>query len=339
MRIGFDQGIELLGCDQRCRVGNEHRHEGEAEVERATEDRRADGDFRASRRGHALEDILLRHRAEHHRDPGAKEGQPFGGAAGRKEIELAGCRCLTDDHLDAARHSRNQVADVEHAAHHHAHLHEVEDGHRQHAAKAGIGQHDQRPEDHACLGRDGAGGDDVEDQPQRLDLRRNPAEVRGDDAHRGEHLDGPVVAHAEEIAEGQDIEPIQSGAVEDAGNDQAQAGAERVGDDTTQAVLDEGCRHPENGLGAEPGGEHGCRDYRQRQAAAGHREVLGVVYARCRVEADGDRNEQVDDDEPDQHPGTPGASSRIFGFFGRPVRLWPPEGGTAAAGRIAPFRN
>ena len=40
-------------------------------------------------------------------------------------------------------------------------------------------------------------------------------------------------------------------------------------------------------------------------AAPGDREVLGVVHPLGRVEADGDRDDPVDDDEPEQHGGVP----------------------------------
>src|SRR6185369_14025723 len=48
-----------------------------------------------------------------------------------------------------------------------AHLHEVENRHREHAAKRGVGEHDGRAEDHAGALADVAVGDDVEDQPER----------------------------------------------------------------------------------------------------------------------------------------------------------------------------
>ena len=53
--------------------------------------------------------------------------------------------------------------------------------------------------------------------------------------------------------------------------------AERIGDDAMQAFLEEGGRDAEHRLGAEPGGEHRRRNHVERQVAAGHGEVLGVV--------------------------------------------------------------
>jgi hypothetical protein len=126
-----------------------------------------------------------------------------------------------------------------------------------------------------------AAGDDVEDQAERLDLRRNPAEIGNDDAQRGEHFDRAVVAQAEIVAQGQDVEFVELGAVEkDAGDDQAQRRAEGVGDDTAQAILDEGGGDAEHRFGAEPGGEDGGGDDRQRQVAPGDREVLGIMDTR-----------------------------------------------------------
>ena len=74
------------------------------------------------------------------------------------------------------------MADIEHAAHHHAHLDKIKNGHREHAAEGGVGQDDGGTEHHAELLADGAVGDHIEDQAKRLDLRRNPAQIGNHDA-------------------------------------------------------------------------------------------------------------------------------------------------------------
>jgi hypothetical protein len=225
--------------------------------------------------------------------------------SGGKEIELAGGRRVLDDQFDAAGEAGDEVADVQHAAHDDAHLDEIEDGDREHAAEGGVGEDDGGAEDHAGGLADEAAGDDVEDEAERLDLRRHPAEIGGDDAQRRQHLDRAVVAQAEIVAQGQDVEVVELPGEKDAGDDQAQRRAEGVGDDTAQALLDEGGGNAEHRLGAEPGGEDGGGDDRQRQVAAGDREVLGGMHARGDVEADTDGQHQVENDEPDQHVARP----------------------------------
>ncbi len=223
------------------------------------------------------------------------------GVGRREEIELAGRRGVIDDQFDAAGQAGDDVADVQHAAHDDAHLQEIEDGHREHAAEGGVGEDDGGAEDHAGRLADETVGDDVEDEAERLDLRRYPAQVGSDDAQRGQHLDRAVVAHAEIVAEGQDVQLVELLGEEEAGDDQAHRGAEGIGDDAAQAFLDEGGGDAEHCFGAEPGGEHGGGDDRQRQVAAGDREILGRVHAGGHVEADADGQHQVENDEPDQH--------------------------------------
>ena len=52
---------------------------------------------------------------------------------------------------------------------------------------------------------------------------------------------------------------------------------------------------------AEPGREHGGGDHVQRQAAPGDGVVGRVLHAHRGPQADADRNDPVDDDEPEQH--------------------------------------
>jgi hypothetical protein len=222
-----------------------------------------------------------------------------GSASGRSQ--LAGRRGVLDHGVHAAGQAGNDVADEQHAAHDDAHLHEIEDGHREHAAEGGVGQHDGGAEDHAGGLADEAVGDDVEDQAERLDLGRHPAQIGGDDAQRGQHLDRAVVAQAEVVAQVRMFSLYSLLAKKEAGDDQAHRRAEGVGDHAAQAFLDEGGGNPEDRLGAEPGGEHRGGDHRQRQVAAGDGEILGGMDAGRGIEADADGNHQVENDEPDQH--------------------------------------
>ena len=74
---------------------------------------------------------------------------------------------------------------------------------------------------------------------------------------------------------------------EQADQDQAGAGAERVLDHGVQAALDELGRDAHHGFGAEPGREGGGDHHDQRQAAAGDGEVGRVLDARAGPDADG----------------------------------------------------
>ena len=181
-------------------------------------------------------------------------------SGGGKKSSLPAAAAVRDDRFDAARHAGNEIGDEQHAADDDAHLHEVEDGHRQHAAESGVREHDGGAEEHAGVLGDRTVGDHIEDEAQCLDLRRDPAEIRGDDAQCGEDFDCPVKADAEKIAQRQDVEAVELGAVEQAGNDQAQAGAERVGNDAAHAVFHEGGGNAEHRLGAKPGGKHRGHD-------------------------------------------------------------------------------
>ena len=152
---------------------------------------------------------------------------------------------------------------------------------------------------HCCV--IGAVGDHVEDEAQRLDLRAHPAQVRDHDAERGQHLHRPAVALAVVVADGEQVHAVERAGEEEAHQDQAQARAERVGDDPREAVLDEGRRDAEHRLGAEPGREHRGGHDVHRHAPPGDREVLGVVHPLRRVDADRDRDDPVDDHEPEEH--------------------------------------
>ena len=205
----------------------------------------------------------------------------------------------------AAGHARNDIADVEHAAHDDSHLHKIEDCHRKHAAEGGVGEHNGRAQHHALRLRDRAAGDHKKHQPQRLDLRRHPTKVGRHDGQRTQNFYCAVVAQPVVIADGEQVHAIQLAGEKQAGENQAQARTEGIGHHAAQAVFDEGGRDAEHSFRAEPGGEHRCHHDGQGQTAAGDREVLGVMYARGGDQADGQRNQQVDNDKPDQHAAPP----------------------------------
>ena len=301
LRIAVDQGAELRRIDQGGGVSNEHRHEGEAEIKRRAQHRTPDGDARAPGRGDALKNVLLRDGAQHHGDAGADERQPGLRIGLRKKGKFAGGARVFDDWQDAAGLVADQPGDEQKAAHDHAHLHEIENRHRQHAAEGGVGEHDGGAEHHAGRFAQGAAGDDVEQEAERLDLRRHPAQVGDDDAQRHQDFDAAAVAQAVKVAQGQDVEAVKARGEKEAGDDQAQAGAERIGDHAAQTLAHEGGRNAEHRFGPEPGGEHRGHDHRHGQMPAGHREILGGMHARRGKKADADRKEQIQDHEPDQH--------------------------------------
>ena len=112
---------------------------------------------------------------------------------------------------------------------------------------------------------------------------------------------GLVVALAVVIADGEQIHAVERAREEQGDEDQAERGAEGVGNDAAQAVLGEGGRDGEHRFGAEPGGEHGGRAHVQRQAATRDYVILGVVHALCGPQPDSYGDEQVGGDRCDQH--------------------------------------
>jgi hypothetical protein len=260
-----------------------------------------------SGRGDALEHVLLRNRSQHHGEPGAKKGDPQPRVGRRKEFQLARRSGMLDHRRHTAGQPAYHIGDVEQPAHRHRHLHEIEDRHRKHATEGGVGQHDDRTENHADVLADRAVGHHEENEPHGLDLRGDPAQVGHDDAQRGDHFDRAVVAQTVVIADGQQIQLVEFGRIEDAGDDQAHRCAERIGHHAAQPFGDELRGHAENRLGTEPGGEHGGGDHRQGQAAAGDREVLRVMDPPRGIQTDADRHHQIDHHEPDQH-ARPGIS-------------------------------
>ena len=105
----------------------------------------------------------------------------------------------------------------------------------------------------------------------------------------------PAEALAVEVADGQQVLLVQARGEEQADQDQAGAGAEGVFDDRVEAALHELGGNAHHRLGAEPGREGGGDHHDQRQAAAGDREVGGVLDARAGPDADAERAEQIQD--------------------------------------------
>mmetsp|Transcript_59429 Transcript_59429/g.140489 ORF Transcript_59429/g.140489 Transcript_59429/m.140489 type:complete len:508 (-) Transcript_59429:377-1900(-) len=279
---------------------DEHRHEGEGDVAEAADHGATLGGLGVLGRHHALEHVLLRNRAQHHRQARADEHGKLGEAGlGQEAAQVAVPGQVQHLLRPAGQVGREHGNDAQ-ADDQHDHLDEVRPGHGQEAANDDIDQHRQQADDHAGLRAHRAVGQDVEDQAQRRDLGGHPAQVAQDDGQRAEDLDALAVALAVEVADGQQVLLVELGRKEGAHQHQAQAGAEGVLDDGVQAALNEFGRQAHHGLGAEPGREGGGHHHDQRQAAAGDREIAGVLDPCARPDANTQRAEQVEHDENDQ---------------------------------------
>jgi len=122
----------------------------------------------------------------------------------------------------AARHVADDPGNVEQADDDDAHLQEVGQRHRPHAAEQGVEQHHAHADVHAGLGRDLAVGEHAEHQTQRGDLCRHPAQVGQDDGDRAQHLHRATEAHAVVVTQGQQVELVERADEEQADQDQAQ---------------------------------------------------------------------------------------------------------------------
>ena len=212
---------------------------------------------------------------------------------------------MFDHDTDAADLAADFAADVEHADDDDDHLQKVGDRHRPHAAEQGIDEDGARTNPHAGELADLAARDHVEDQSQCRNLRSDPAQIGHDDGERGQCFRRTAETPAVEIAYGQQVHAIQRGSEEYADQDQAKCGTERVGHHAVQAFLQEYRGDAEHGLGAEPSGKYGGGDDMEGQVPAGNGEILGAVHASRRPEADGDGDNPVSDDEPEQHGDSP----------------------------------
>ena len=90
---------------------------------------------------------------------------------------------------------------------------------------------------HAGLNADRAMGEDIEYQPQRDDLRRDPAEIAGADTGRYNQFDRRPVFAAEEIPDRQQPHAVQRPGEEHADQNQAQSRAKGIGNNAASALL------------------------------------------------------------------------------------------------------
>lgn len=205
-----------------------------------------------------LKHILLRDRSQHHGGPGGDEGDDVTRGGLGQKIEFAVRRRVLNDFVEPAGHAAHQPGDVADAGHDDGHLKEIGQRHRPHAAEQGVEQDDGRADDDAGVVVDLAAREDVEHQPMRGHLRRDPAQVREDDAQAGGDLHHMIVAALVKVADGEELHAIERLREKQTHQDQAQAGTERISDDAVHAFFEEGRGNPQHGFRSEPGGEHGC---------------------------------------------------------------------------------
>ncbi|MCY1425279.1 hypothetical protein D9M71_410630 [compost metagenome] len=280
--------LDHLRVDHLGRVGEEDRQHAEAQVEAGTGHRGAGGDVLGLGRHHPRIHVLLRDGAEHHGHRGAEEGDDILGRGAMEEGELAFGGGMADHGRGAAGHVTDQPGQVEEADDDDHHLQEVGHRHRPHATEQGVQQDDEGADHHALGGRQGAVGQHAEHHAQGRELRRDPAEVGGDDHQAGEQLHVRAEALAEEVADGQQIEAIEGTGEHQAHQHQASERSEGVFDDPGEAFLEEGGGNAQHGLGAEPGGEHHGHDQGEGHAPAAGGEVRGVLHPGGSVETDSD---------------------------------------------------
>jgi hypothetical protein len=260
----------------------------------------------------------------------------------RHQHQLALGRGGLDDLVDAAGLARQRGRDVEQAEDDDRGLEQVGEGDREHAAEQQVDEHHRRAEHDPLLERDAAPGEHVEADAQRQQVRRRPAEVGQRDRRPGADLHRPVVALAVEVADGEQVQPVEAAGEHQRDDDEAGGRAERVGDHARQSVLQEGGGHREHRLGAEPGREHGREVHVQRQASAGGEVVLGAVHAPRGIPADRDGEQQVQGDGGDEHGGRSRRGRERTGT-GDPGTATPPGHcdaiGCAARGQACPCRE
>ena len=100
------------------------------------------------------------------------------------------------------------------------------------------------------------------------------------------------------VADGEQVHAVERPGKKQAHENQTQRRDERIGDHPAQTLAQESRRDSEYGFRAEPGREHGCHDDVYRQRAPRDRVVAGGLDAQRRPKANGDRDNPVDDDEP-----------------------------------------
>ena len=294
LRIGGEHVLRAAGHYQNGGDDDEHRHKRKEDVDAAADDGAGHGRLHVSGGHDALEDVLLRNRADHHRDGGGYPKEPPGRRRLRKRIEEIALMSVVDHLAETAREIRRKKEDRNEAEHDDDHLHEVGDCDGPHAAVHRVGKHNDGADHHAARHGDVALGDQVDHETERSDLSPHPPEVGEDDEKRAENLDAAAVALAVVVADRQDVELVELLCEEHAHKNQSHAGAERLFDHTYNAALDEAAGKTQNGFGTKPGGKRCRDDHRQRKTAPCKGKITRTAHTRCGIEADGDRRQHVE---------------------------------------------
>ena len=135
----------------------------------------------------------------------------------------------------------------------------------------------------------------MQDRADAEHLRAEPADVDGDHPERGIHA-GPFAVFAlDDVGHGQTLEPPQQPDDEDAGEDQADRCAERVGQHTADAVGINRRRDAHARPGAEPGRQQCGGGHPERQAPPGDQKVVHSLHLAAGPEADSDQYADIGD--------------------------------------------
>src|SRR5436309_4179011 len=212
-------------------------HEHEAEVDDSTEQAAGDRGPLVLRRGDALEDVLLRDRADRQREEGGDESQPFLGAAPGPELELSRLGGYGDDLSGPTRHVADEPGDHPEADDYHDRLEEISHGNGPHPAPDRVGEYDDAADDDSGLERDGAARQGRENEAECGQLRRGPAEIGDGDDDAGTELHGATIALAVEVADGEQVHAVEGAREEKCDDDQADGGPEGIGDNAAQPAL------------------------------------------------------------------------------------------------------
>ena len=287
--------------DQR-RVSDVQGYEGHHEVHQGADDGAAHGGFFVLGTGHALKHILLRDGTKGKRKESPGHGPPGGGIhVGGEHVEFAiGCG-LCHHFVKSARIAAHQQSHRNQAHHDDHSLKQIGESHRPHAAKHGVEQHHGRAHHDGVVQVNRPGREHMDDQAQRRQLRRGPAQVRQHNRHARQHLDRLAVAHLVEVSDGQQVQAVKQLGEQQSRQYQADGGPKRVTGNAVQAVFGKGGRHRQDGLSPEPGSEYRGHVHVKRQTAPCHQVILGPVHATSRQQADADGHGQISDYKSQQH--------------------------------------
>ena len=208
---------------------------------------------------------------------------------------------MVNDRAHSPRQSAHDRRDIEQPPHDHGDLDKVQDRHGKHPTERRVGQHNRGADYDADRLTDPALGHHVEYQPQHFELGRNPAQVRRDHAEGAEDFNAAVIANPIVIADGQQIESIETRGEKESGENQTHARPEWIGHDATQSLFRERGRNPEHRFCAEPRRKDRRRHNRQRKTPTGNREILRGMDPPGGNQPNPDRQKQIEYDESKNH--------------------------------------